>query len=232
MVVVFAPLAWEAWAIASLLQGRERRVQRGLHLVQGWLAGREVMVCRVGMGNRAATAAGQVLRAYLPQAALAMGLGGATVEGLGRGHIFLATAIALWDGECEPLPTTPWLVEMAQQAAQRAGLPCTTGPSCTVRAVMARPADKEEVARRLGAALVQMEDYWLAQEAIARGLPFLAIRAVADALHDHLPVTDQGRWRLSSLAGRPGAALPLMVGVARALLRLRRMALALFQIWR
>jgi nucleoside phosphorylase len=89
MVVVFAPLAWEAWAIASLLQGRERRVQKGLHLVQGWLAGREVMVCRVGMGNRAATAAGQVLRAYLPQAALAMGLGGATVEGLGRGPYLL-----------------------------------------------------------------------------------------------------------------------------------------------
>jgi hypothetical protein len=78
MVVVFAPLAWEAWAIASLLQGRERRVQKGLHLVQGWLAGREVMVCRVGMGNRAATAAGQVLRAYLPQAAFG--------HGPGRGH--------------------------------------------------------------------------------------------------------------------------------------------------
>ncbi len=231
MVVVFAPLAWEAWAIASLLERRGRRVQNGLHLVHGWLAGREVMVCRAGMGTRAATTAGQVLRAYLPQAALALGLGGATVRGLRRGHIFVANEIALWEGS-EPLPTTPWLVEMAQLAAQRAGLPCACGLSCTVQRVMASPADKEEVARRLGASLVQMEDYWLAQEAIARGLPFLAIRAVADALHDHLPVTDQGRWRLSSLVSRPEMALHLMVGVARALLRLQRMALALFQTWR
>jgi len=232
MLIVFAATAPEGWAIASLLERREQVALRGLRLVRGPVAGGEVMLCRTGMGRAAAAAAKEVLGAYVPEAVLAMGLGGAMEAGLRRGHIFIAREVALCEGGAQPLAAAPHLVEMAQEAAWRARLPFRCGLSCTAQEVMIDPAAKAEVARRLGAALVQVEDYWLAREAAARGLPFLSVRAVADAAQDTLPLTPAGRLDGRRLLRRPLATASLAAGALRALVRLRRMARALFQAWR
>ncbi len=229
---MLVPMAMEAWALSGLLARREMVALRGHRLVRGMAGEQQVVLCQAGVGKAAAATARQVLGAYVPEAVVALGLGGAAEAALGRGHIFIARELTLCQGGKPALAAAPHLVELAQEAARRAGLPFMCGLSCTAEAVLAEPWAKEEVARRLGAALVQMEDYWLAQEAQARGLPFLSVRAVVDALHDSLPLTTGGQLDGRRLLRHPLTAGALALGAAQALRNLRRMARTLFQMWR
>ena len=119
-----------------------------------------------------------------------------------------AGGLTLADGFCspslDPLTPDPEMLRQAQDALSTdlmlpGGLP-SAGPSLTVDRIVATPAEKAALFRQYHAPAVNMEDYWVAEEAARAGAPFLAVRAVLDPAGQVLPA-----WVLG-LAGRPGTA--------------------------
>ena len=74
--------------------------------------------------------------------------------------------------------------------------------------VLATPDEKAALFAATGAAAADMESHGIAEIAAAHGLPFLAVRVIADTAHDRVPsvatkaMTDDGRVRiLASVLG-------------------------------
>jgi hypothetical protein len=60
----------------------------------------------------------------------------------------------------------------------------------TTPGVVSGARAKQELGREFHAQVVDMESYWIAGVASARGVPFIAIRSVSDTLHDDLRAID------------------------------------------
>jgi nucleoside phosphorylase len=133
----------------------------------------------------------------------------------------------------------------ASDAAWRARLAARLGAAADERALLTvetpllNPQAKREALRRWPAIAVDMESAAVARIARARGLPFLAVRAVADAAADSIPealaaaIDRYGRPRGLALAAallrHPGLVAglpPLARAMSRANAALRRVAQA------
>ena len=79
-------------------------------------------------------------------------------------------------------------------------------------APVATPADKRGIARLTGAVAVDMESYHSVRAAVAHGLPFAAVRVVADPSHRALPPAALGAVRAD---GTPDLSAVLRSIVAR-----------------
>ncbi len=86
------------------------------------------------------------------------------------------------------------------------------------------PADKEIAFRQSAAAAVDLESFAVARVAARHGLPFLAVRAIADTALDSLPrslmvaaaaTTDVNMGRLLGALVRAPADLPGTIRLAR-----------------
>jgi len=97
------------------------------------------------------------------------------------------------------------------------------GPLYSADAVVTSVTDKRAIARRTGAVAVDMESAGIARVASRAGLPFLALRVVADGPDDALPdgvaslVTARGGTRVAGLCQFAAAPrqLPLLMKLAR-----------------
>jgi len=87
----------------------------------------------------------------------------------------------------DPLEPDPGLLEQALEAAGSAGLRIHRGDSLTVDRLVAGAPEKLELGRRHAAAIVDLEDYWVAEVCAQAGVPFLAARAVLDPARQTLP---------------------------------------------
>lgn len=92
-------------------------------------------------------------------------------------------------------------------AALAGALPLSTAPLLASNRVLGTPAAKAAAAAASGAVAVDTESGALAAAALAAGVPFVAVRAVADGVHDTLPpgvdtwVDARGRARFATVAG-------------------------------
>jgi nucleoside phosphorylase len=165
-----------------------------------------VRVLVSGMGPRAAADAAATL-AQGGVAALAMfGVAGALDEALASGS--LLTPAELLDEQGQRYATdAAWRARLAA----RLGAAADERPLLTVESPLLTPQSKREAQRRYGAAAVDMESAAVARIARARRLPFLVLRAVADAVDDSIPEP------LAMAIDRYGRPRPL--AMTRALLR-------------
>lgn len=165
-------------------------------------------------------------------AVLSFGIAGGLDPALACGDLVVATRV---QG-----PQGAWPADRAWAAA----LARATGARCGVvagaAAVVPDPVAKRALRRRSDALVVDLESAVAAEFAAARGLPFAALRAVADRADELLPhsaavgLTPDGRPApgrvLLALLRRPGE-LPALIRVARrsrtALAALERAAKAL-----
>jgi hypothetical protein len=137
---------------------------------------------------------------------LSLGFAGAVEETLKAGDVLICQRVYLWDGH-ETAPAEECdgrLVELAEAAAQRQGVPYHKGHSATALRLVGLPAEKGDLAGRLPVQVVEMESYWLGQAAREREVPFLALRAVVDGARDTLPeafasTSDAGDFRWGPL---------------------------------
>ena len=85
------------------------------------------------------------------------------------------------------------LRSLGLSAARNCGTNIVSGPSATVD-MLAGVAQKAELYQSVGAASVNMEDYWAADAARAAGIPFASVRAVLDTAGESLPdwIPDNG----------------------------------------
>ena len=158
----------------------------------------------LGVGERAPARLAEILDKERPAGVLVVGFCGASRAGLSPGDLVLADSA----GE----------VRVPQELVTRAKAALAgvkVGPVATVGA----PAGPEEKARLAPDALaVDMESAHLARELSSRGLPFLILRCVLDALWEDLSARPAAFWagRALSCARRLGrgaqALIPALEG--------------------
>ena len=209
-----APLLARSRVEGRLRAGRGRfyRLRLGPRpIVAGW----------TGDGARCAAEGLEDLLSRVPVDALILaGVAGGLSPELAPGELVLAREVR---DETGPAPTPdPRWVERALSA-----VPATAGVLLSARRIAATAERKAELRRRLAGgapAAVDLETAAWARVAAARGVPYLALRAVSDAAGETLPL-DFERWRdRRGRVRRAGVALHALLhpGTIGALLDLRR----------
>lgn len=142
-------------------------------------------------------------------ALLSFGLAGGLVPGLRPGDVVVAEAVVTAAGSrCVADPE--WVGRVLAAALPR----MVPGSIAGADRAVADPRDKAALARATGAVAVDMESHAVAAVAARAGLPFLALRAIADPAERGLPsaalaaLDPGGRIRigrlLAALRRRPG----------------------------
>lgn len=116
---------------------------------------------------------------------VSFGLAGGLAQGIGPGTLVIADSILLPDGRIAP--TSPSHTRTLSGVAQAAGLPAIGGILAGVRMPITSAAQKRALGRRTNAVAVDMESHVLADVALTRDLPLIAIRAIADPAEMDMP---------------------------------------------
>jgi adenosylhomocysteine nucleosidase len=176
-----------------------RRAQPG-ELVE--LPGR-VSIQLSGIGPRRASRAAESLLDRGATALLSWGTAGALVETLQPGSLVLPRRVLTPAGDAYDVDAD-WHARVVE--CLRDQLASNEGPLLQSSTVVADVTEKSQLFNRLGAVAVDMESVAVAAVAARAGVPFIVIRAVADAAHTPIPqevlgaVDAHGKWRLSVLA--------------------------------
>ena len=142
-------------------------------------------VCAGGDPHRLAEALRRAAAGGGVRAVLSFGICGGLDPALPPGALVVATAVHRPDEA--PLPAdAAWAAAIARGCLS-AGLLPQLGPVAAAAAVVADPAAKRTLRARTGALAVDLESGAAASLAQALGVPFAALRAVADTARESLP---------------------------------------------
>lgn len=167
--------------------------------------GRALIRC-AGLRQRAAHAAAESLVNSGATALMSFGIAGGLDPALGPGTLIVA-------GEAS------WVAALREHFP--AALARTLAPTAVI---LAAPADKAALFAATASAAADMESAGVAEVAAARGLPFVAVRVIADTAHDRVPsvainaATADGRVRMAaSIAGalRHPSQIPDLIRLGR-----------------
>ena len=220
MIALFAALEREAQPVIRRLLQPETGAAAGFEWTRGHLAGEDALVCQTGMGQRAGTAAREVLHRERPALAVSFGVCGGLAPKLHAGDVVICRRTND-EATSTAFDSDPRLVAAAEAAARDAGIAVSVGDAVTVGDFSAGPKRKARL--RAHGDIAEMEGQWIAQAAHASGVPFIAVRALSDDSNTQLPmipriITPEGRMRgtrvVPYLARRPWM-LPLLIRLAR-----------------
>jgi len=161
-----------------------------------------------GIGPERAQSAAQSLLQHGATALLSWGSAAALDAQLRPGHIVLPNTIVGTDGVRLSVDLD-WQQPVRQCLADK--VPVSIAAVAESRAVLKGTADKAALAHKSGAGAADMESASVARVAQSAGVPFLAVRAIADSLGMAVPA-----WLLQrlDLLGKPPAKA-LWIGLAR-----------------
>ncbi len=157
-----------------------RRVRRG----DCFDLGNARLVCIAGVGGGNAARAAQRLVEAGAAGLVSWGCAAALSPALEPGDLCLPTAIL--DTRAVRWTVSPAWQERAQEALQGSGS-VYTGTLLTADRLAATAANKRDLAAQFDVIALDMESAAIAAVARRHGLPFLAVRAIADPAHLGLP---------------------------------------------
>lgn len=208
MLALLGALKGEIQDIRRHIVLEEALADFGRPAYKGRYKGKEVVLAQSGIGKaRAEQAARFLAERYPAEAIISFGFGGALQKDLKAGDVLLCATLhcgqEVKQDEAEsrtPSHSDGRLLSLASQALESTGARFRQGGCVTVERPVLKPEDKEALGRASGADVVDMESYWVARVASERKIPFLALRAVSDAVQDRLPPLDrlldsEGNWR-------------------------------------
>lgn len=194
------------------------------------VADRVLVAC--GLGRERARAAAGKLIADGARALLSFGIAGGLDPSTPCGTAVVANAV-----RAEGLPALSSQESWAARLA--AALNAARGDLAHAPAILANPMDKAGLYGMTRALAADMESYGVGEAALAAGLPFAAIRVIADTADDHVPeialhaMAEDGSLKLGETLGRvarsPGqipGLIRLGQSTGRARRRLRALAAA------
>lgn len=179
-----------------------------------------------GMGITAAAAGARALLGAGATALVSWGMAGGLDPALAAGSIFLPSEIIALGGE-SIMTARHWRDRLSVAIAALS--PVAHGKLLTSGRAIASVADKADLFRDTGAAAVDMESLAVAQAAMRRQLPFIAVRVIVDSAADALPpvvsaaADSAGQLRLWHLMGALLRA-PRQLGAVIRLARCYRVA--------
>lgn len=189
--------------IVSALPAEARTLTRRRLVVGepvGLPAGALVLVC--GMGPKRARQAAKALLNSGAGSLVSWGAAGGLDPALAPGDLVLPEAVLSPTGLTFQAEAA-WLDRLRGRA--KSVVRTCEGTLAGSTQALAKPEEKARVFRQTRAAAVDMESFAIAEVAREQGIPFLAIRAVADAAETELPrcvaaaVQGEGRIRLLDL---------------------------------
>lgn len=202
MITIAAPMSIELAGIRKRLRGTG----------QG-----QVSLQVTGIGRAATTNNWARIVSAKPHAIVLAGFCGAAAPGLRSGDLHIADSF-MGEGMADPIRAHEDLTRQLIESANTRGLKVVAGPSATVTAVAGVEA-KQRLHQSLGAATVNMEDYWAAQVSRAAGIPVASVRAVVDTAAMELPpFVSAGGSNIAIVAVRVAARpdrFPQLINLAR-----------------
>ncbi len=138
-----------------------------------------------GIGAKRAHLAARTLLEKGATSLLSWGSAGGLIEGLFPGSLVLPKNIIAVDRSVYPVDAT-WRENLCAQLKGKVNL--HEGLLAESMTVVTRPAEKAALFKQTGAIAVDMESAAVAAEAQRAGVPFMAIRAVADPVNIALPL--------------------------------------------
>ncbi len=154
-----------------------------------------------GIGAAAARKASRSLIEEGCTALLSLGMAGGLDPALKAGAVVIAERVVTADGRSF-VTSEPWRKALVE-ACDSASVSAIAGSERVVTSI----EEKQNLRRHTGAAAVDMESVGVAEVAAAAGLPFMALRVVADTARRAVPA-----WVLRGV-GANGALRPLAVAV-------------------
>jgi adenosylhomocysteine nucleosidase len=192
LILLFYAFSREIAPFKRRLRNHAPLALDGLHGFRADIGGKEFAVVGHGIGRRRATEAARRAFDSIPGAKLVIGTGvvGALSSGLKPGDLVLADRVLTLDGDGQLSEQVIAVSDSHLRAVGRslasAGIAYSTGAILTSHRVLATGAEKRRAKESTGAIAVDMETAAIAAEAAARGLPFVAIRAVLDEVDDEV----------------------------------------------
>lgn len=140
----------------------------------------------VGIGPSSADATQRAIEAHRPALLLSIGFSGALHTALRTGDAVVSQTAILVDA-ADRLTLSPAHAVPAQQTLANAGIRTRLGDTLTAHAPVLASAEKAILGETSGAAIVDMETYWIATAAAEANVPMLSVRTVIDEAHHDLP---------------------------------------------
>ncbi len=210
---VVTGLASEAVVANALLGGSEAPV---------------AIACAGASAERARQRAQQLVEGGVA-ALMSFGIAGAVDPALQNGDLIVADAVLLDEvGNGDSFPCDRAWRNALSAALDKAQVPHRGGLLIGSHRLWRDPKDKDAVFEITGAAAVDMESAAVAAVAAQAGLPFLAVRAVADTARDSLPALAENAVKPDGMpaVGRAVAGLVRRPWELPAVLRLARQSAA------
>jgi len=167
------------------------------NILVGQIKGVPALLVKTGVGKEAAAeAARHIAETYSPQFMLSIGLAGGTAEELRGGDLIICPRVYQFSGQIPRkkglrlpggLSSNKDLVTIATEVLRQRCLRFHHGDSLTVPVAVRNPIVKRWLGLWLPVKIVEMESYWIAQEARQKRIPFLEVRAVSDGWYASLP---------------------------------------------
>lgn len=226
MILVFYAFAREIAPFKRSLREHSPLALEGLQGFRAQLGDTSLTVIGHGIGHKRASHAAQRALDQVSGAELVIGTGvvGALSGGLKPGDLILADRVLLLHTDAGSAQQVAVANDQHTREVGRslamAGIEYSTGALLTSHRVLATSAEKRRAKESTGAIAVDMETAALAAEAAARGIPFLALRAVLDEVDDEvfgaeIANEDGAVW--------PAAAVSYMLRNPAAMLKVPRM---------
>jgi len=192
LIILFYAFAREIAPFKRRLRNRTPLALGGLQGFRATVAGKQFVVVAHGIGHRRAAETAHRAFDLMPGAELVIGTGvvGALSSGLRPGDLVLSERVLTLDADGRIDEQVTVVDEAHLRTVSRslthAGIAYSTGAILTSHRVLATGAEKRSAKEVTGAIAVDMETAAIAAEAGARGLPFVAIRAVLDEVDDEV----------------------------------------------
>jgi adenosylhomocysteine nucleosidase len=172
--------------------------ERDCKLYRGKFGNRDALLVQTGMGKERAENATQfILERYPVTAIISLGFAGALTPELKIGDVVVcstlhcAPSLEQEEQGVEPCAPDANLLSLASQGSGDRAIGFCLGSGVTVSQLDSSTQKMQELSETFHAHIVDMESYWIARIALARQIPFIAIRSVSDTIQDSVKPFDQ-----------------------------------------
>lgn len=232
MILIFCAFGAELEPIRKGVHTQKALGIDGLKGCYGRIGSTQIALATSGIGmRRAAENAPRVLDEVRDvELVILTGVAGALADNLEIGDLVLADRLMMREGDsAKPAQTieVPRIhLEMVSVALDTAGIEHSRGGILTVKHPLATKVEKRGAGQTTGAIAVDMETAVIAREAVARGIPFVAMRTIMDTVEHDLAgaglADENGKVRPFKAAAALARNPAMVAGVVRLVRNLRK----------